>query len=84
SIDADRTLVVRIKDDGAGFDVAAMRERATSGASMGVLGMSERAALAGGALTIEAEPAAGSCVTFRCPLANPGSQTSAFVPGARL
>ena len=73
SIDADRTLVVRIKDDGAGFDVAAMRERATSGASMGVLGMSERASLAGGALTIEASAGKGCCVTLRCPLADPGN-----------
>jgi PAS domain S-box-containing protein len=67
----DGALEVRIRDDGAGFDVDAMRERASGGASMGVLGMAERATLAGGALSIDASPGRGCCITLRCPLAAP-------------
>jgi PAS domain S-box-containing protein len=67
----DGALEVRIRDDGAGFDVEAMRERASGGASMGVLGMAERATLAGGALSIDASPGKGCCITLRCPLADP-------------
>lgn len=64
----DGALEVHIRDDGAGFDVEAMRERASGGASMGVLGMAERAALVGGELSIHASPGQGCCITLRCPL----------------
>lgn len=47
---ADGQLHLRVRDDGIGFDVAALREKAVQGASMGLLSMEERAALAGGGL----------------------------------
>ncbi|MBT9507522.1 response regulator [Rhodoferax sp.] len=56
-----------VKDDGCGFDLAAMRERAMSGGSIGVLGMQERAMLIGGQLEIESTPGQGSAVRLRCP-----------------
>ena len=43
-------LHLRVHDDGIGFDVAAVRELAVRGASLGLLSMEERAALAGGGL----------------------------------
>jgi signal transduction histidine kinase len=43
-------LHLRVSDDGIGFDVAAVREQAVLGASLGLLSMEERAALAGGEL----------------------------------
>lgn len=43
-------LHLRVSDDGAGFDVAAAHRRAARGASLGLLGMEERAALAGGGI----------------------------------
>ena len=52
----DSTVDLLIKDDGMGFDVRAARERASSGESMGLLGMQERAELAGGQLSIEFYP----------------------------
>ena len=64
----DETLVLNVKDDGRGFDVNAMRERAKAGGSIGVLGMQERAALLGGHLKIESQPGQGCKVTLRCPL----------------
>lgn len=62
------TVRVRIRDDGAGFDVAAMRRRAAKGNSIGVLGMQERAMLVGAELAIESAPGKGCTVTLRCPL----------------
>jgi len=59
-------LILGIQDDGVGFDVAAMRARAASGGSIGVLGMQERATLIGGQLVIESSPGKGSAIRMRC------------------
>lgn len=61
-------LVLGIHDDGCGFEVAAVRERASAGDSIGLLGMKERATLLGGQLAIESIPGLGSTVRMRCPL----------------
>ncbi|MEP6662856.1 MAG: PAS domain S-box protein, partial [Verrucomicrobiota bacterium] len=53
----DEKLHLRVRDDGTGFDLTAVRERAVRGASLGLLSMEERAALAGGEL--EVNPIAG-------------------------
>ena len=45
-----------IRDDGRGFDVEATRERSRQGGSFGLLGMEERAMLAGGTLRIQSGP----------------------------
>jgi signal transduction histidine kinase len=58
-----------VRDDGAGFDVAAAQRRAALGASLGVVSMSERAALAGGELRIESAPGQGTTVRATFPLA---------------
>jgi PAS domain S-box-containing protein len=49
-------LHLRVLDDGAGFDVAAARQRAAGGASLGLLGMEERATLAGGGIEWHSVP----------------------------
>ena len=64
-------LVLGIHDDGCGFEVAAVRERASAGDSIGLLGMKERATLLGGQLDIESIPGMGSTVRMRCPLQLP-------------
>lgn len=63
-------LKLVVQDDGVGFDVRAMRERAAAGSSMGLLGMEERALLAGGELSIESTPDRGTTVraVFPCQL----------------
>ena len=45
-------LHLRVRDDGVGFDVAASREKAVLGASLGLLSMEERAVLGGGRLEL--------------------------------
>ncbi len=56
-------LAARIVDDGVGFDPAAQQE------SLGLLGMTERAALAGGRVEITSSPGSGTIVVVEVPLA---------------
>jgi len=67
--DSELRLVVR--DDGIGFDVPAARERAAHGASLGLLGMEERAHLVGGQIEIESAPGRGAEIRVRLPLHAP-------------
>ena len=61
----DLVLEVTVSDDGVGFSV----ER--PGAGLGLLGMGERAQLAGGSLVIESASDSGTTVRARFPLASP-------------
>lgn len=58
-VDANR-LKLCVRDDGKGFDPASGNRRAVAGESFGLLGMQERAALAGGSLEIDSAPDRGS------------------------
>ncbi|HEX4341967.1 MAG TPA: sensor histidine kinase, partial [Verrucomicrobiae bacterium] len=64
----NRRLHLYVRDDGAGFDVAAIREQAVQGASLGLLSMEERAALAGGQLKLNSTPGRGTEVHAWFPL----------------
>jgi len=57
-----------VRDDGLGFDVAAIRNQAVHGASLGVLSMEERATLAGGGLKLSSAPGEGTEVHAWFPL----------------
>ncbi len=59
----DRTLVLTMRDDGAGFDGAAK-----SRTSLGLLGMQERASLVGGRLEIETRAGKGTRIEAILPL----------------
>ena len=61
-------LHLRVRDDGIGFDVGAVREEAVRGASLGLLSMEERAALAGGGLEFKSVPGKGTEVHAWFPL----------------
>jgi PAS domain S-box-containing protein len=69
-----RSLLLCVRDDGIGFDIAAMRERALAGGSIGVLGMQERAVLIGGELEMVSNVVKGSSIRLRCPLRLRGVQ----------
>jgi len=64
----DGQLHVRVRDDGVGFDVGSQREQAVRGASLGLLSMEERAALAGGGLEFKSAPGQGTEVHAWFPL----------------
>lgn len=61
-------LQLYVRDDGVGFDVAPVREQAVRGASLGLLSMEERAALAGGGLEFNSAPGQGAEVHAWFPL----------------
>lgn len=65
---AGEELRLRVRDDGAGFDVAATRRRAQGGASLGLIGMEERVRLAGGRLEVDSAPDAGTEIRAWLPL----------------
>ncbi len=66
---ADETsLHLEVNDDGVGFDVAAESARARSGEAVGLMGMRERAELAGGTLTVDSTIGAGTTVMADIPL----------------
>ncbi len=58
-IGAERSIELRVSDDGPGFDPATLEP------GLGIGGMRERALLCGGTLEIDSAPAAGTRVTLR-------------------
>jgi PAS domain S-box-containing protein len=64
----DEQLHLSVRDDGVGFDVAGLREKAVRGASLGLLSMEERATLAGGGLQYHATAGQGTEVHAWFPL----------------
>jgi len=62
-------LHLLVRDDGVGFDLSKTRDRLQDGASLGLLGMEERASLAGGRLELKSAPDAGTEVHVWFPLA---------------
>lgn len=57
-----------VSDDGVGFDVNALHEEAVRGASLGLLSMEERTALAGGGLEFTSAPGNGTEIHAWFPL----------------
>ena len=57
-----------VRDDGVGFDVPSVRERAARGSSLGLLSMEERALLAGGRLECRSTPGKGTEIHAWFPL----------------
>jgi len=63
-----RRLLLSVRDDGRGFDVAEALQRAASGRHLGLLGMRERVEALGGRLEIESSPGQGAEIRASVPL----------------
>jgi PAS domain S-box-containing protein len=61
-------LHLTVRDDGKGFNIDETRVKALKGESFGLLGMQERASLAGGHLELTSEPGKGTVVHACFPL----------------
>ena len=61
-------LELSVRDDGKGFDLEAARKRGAAGASLGLVGMEERLALAGGSLEVRSSPGEGTLLLAIFPL----------------
>ena len=73
------SLVVEVEDNGRGFSVDE-KDRPSRTTGLGLLGMRERAANAGGSMAIDAAPGRGTRITLRIPLPEPSMPLS--VPAA--
>ena len=67
---ADGRLALSVRDDGAGFDLDAARRRAVAGGHLGVVGMEERVALAGGSFELRSAPGQGTVLLATFPLSS--------------
>jgi signal transduction histidine kinase len=61
-------LIVQVRDDGRGFDMAAQNADYDERGSLGMINMQERAQALGGKLTIHSEPGRGTTITLTAPL----------------
>ena len=64
----DAILVLSVKDDGIGFDHEALRKRAPRAATLGLLGMQERAHAAGGVVEVHSRISKGTEIRLKLPL----------------
>jgi PAS domain S-box-containing protein len=76
----DELLEMVVRDDGIGFDPAALRKRAPRAATLGLVGMQERAAAAGGHIQIHSVPSRGTEICFTAPLENGHSPSGSSLP----
>ena len=64
----DNMLYLCVKDDGVGFDPEALQRRAPRAATLGLLGMQERAHTAGGTVEIDSKISKGTEIRLKLPL----------------
>jgi two-component system sensor histidine kinase UhpB len=69
-------LALSVRDDGRGFDLESARHGAASGANLGLVGIEERIALAGGSLELRAAPGQGTVLLATFPLARRSEQAA--------
>ena len=60
-------IILKVTDDGVGFDVPAVISIPSKTSQLGLLGMQERAELAGGKLNIQSSPGKGTSLTITIP-----------------
>jgi signal transduction histidine kinase len=70
-----------VSDDGCGFDVDATLRTPAAWAHLGLHGMRERAALVGGAVTIESTPGEGTTIYVRVPVSGAIDGADSNPPG---
>ncbi|MBI3045516.1 MAG: response regulator [Betaproteobacteria bacterium] len=69
-------LELVVEDNGKGFDAAAAQRRATAGASLGLIGMQERAGLIGGRVEWSSTPGRGTRVEAGVPVSRMTGETA--------
>jgi two-component system sensor histidine kinase UhpB len=70
-------LAISVRDDGRGFDLEAVREHSAGRGSLGLLGMEERMALAGGSFELRSAPGQGTILLATFPIAATASRERA-------
>lgn len=67
-------LAISVRDDGQGFDLEAVRERSAGGGNLGLIGMEERMALAGGSFELRSAPGQGTILLATFPVLAAGRE----------
>ena len=67
-------LALSVRDDGGGFDPESARRRAHAGGSLGLAGMEERIAIAGGSIELRSQPGHGTVLLATFPIDRAGGQ----------
>jgi two-component system sensor histidine kinase UhpB len=67
-------LAISVRDDGQGFDLDSVRERSAGGGNLGLIGMEERMALAGGSFELRSAPGQGTILLATFPLLAAGRE----------
>ena len=67
-------LAISVRDDGRGFDLDSVRARTASGASLGLVGMEERMALAGGSFELRSAPGQVTVLLATFPVIGAGKE----------
>jgi PAS domain S-box-containing protein len=70
--ESDGTIVAEVEDDGVGFDVARFTGRRSGEASLGLLGMRERASRFGGSVDVQSAPGQGTRLYIELPCPDDG------------
>ncbi|HKG46761.1 MAG TPA: PAS domain-containing sensor histidine kinase [Pyrinomonadaceae bacterium] len=78
---AGQELVLSISDDGAGFNLKALR---TSAATVGLRSMEERVQAVGGSITINSAPELGTAICARLPIPHRQGRTRSAVVNAAM
>jgi PAS domain S-box-containing protein len=65
-----KNAIFSIKDAGQGFDLKTVMNRNPSRIGLGLTSMDERARMAGGTLSIQSKPGAGTSITLKVPFQN--------------
>ena len=64
----DNKFVLKVEDDGIGFDVDKKRTQATSSSGIGLKSMTNRASLIGAQITVQSQPGKGTSIKVELPL----------------
>jgi two-component system sensor histidine kinase UhpB len=65
-------LALSVRDDGGGFNPESARRRAHAGGSLGLAGMEERIAIAGGSMELRSQPGQGTVLLATFPIERGG------------
>jgi signal transduction histidine kinase len=66
----DDHVVLSVKDDGRGFDMASLRKQRDVYSGLGLIGMRERSEMLGGTFSITSKPDHGTRVQVRIPMSH--------------
>jgi signal transduction histidine kinase len=64
----DNKFVLKVEDNGVGFDVGRKRSQASSSSGIGLKSMTNRASLIGAQISVQSQPGKGTSITVELPL----------------